>query len=237
VGADLTKLSDATLAALANAEVIAVDQDALGLQAVKVAEPAKGLEVWSKPLSKSGERAVLLLNRTGSAATIAVDWSNLGLLGSSSATVRDLWSGKDLGAFDLSYSNTVPAGDAVLLLVRGREGKLTTYTAPLAARQSPDVHSATVSKDRPLTFTHVASRARLARIQIAYTNPGNATRIAELRVNGQIATRIAFPPTGSNATEGVIWIQSLLDRTGPNNVLSFSAPCDPGPAIESISLE
>jgi len=44
--------------------VLAIDQDALGLQAVKVAEAGKGLEVWAKPLAKAGERAVLLLNRT-----------------------------------------------------------------------------------------------------------------------------------------------------------------------------
>jgi hypothetical protein len=58
VGADLTKLSDATRATLTNPDVIAVDQDALGLQAVKVAEPERGLEVWSKALAKPGERTV-----------------------------------------------------------------------------------------------------------------------------------------------------------------------------------
>jgi hypothetical protein len=99
------------------------------------------------------------------------------------------------------------------------------------------MHGASVSKDHPLTFTHVSSRARIARIEIAYTNSGDATVFAELRVNGQTATRIAFPPTGSDNSAGVIWIQSLLDRSGPDNVLSFSAPCDPGPNIESISLE
>ena len=237
VGADLTKLSDATRATLTNPAVIAIDQDALGLQAVKVSEPAKGLEVWSKPLSKPGERAVLLFNRTGSAASIVVNWSDLGLLKSSSTTVKDLWTGKDLGAFDLPYSATVPVGDAAFLLIRGHEGKLTTYKAAAAAKQAANVHAVTVLKSRPLIFTHVSSRARVALIQIAYTNPGSTTRIAELRVNGQTATRIAFPPTGSNTTAGTIWIQSFLDRTGANNVLSFSTDCDPAPAIESISLE
>jgi hypothetical protein len=234
VGADLTKLSAATLATLTNAAVLQIDQDALGLQAVKVSAPATGVEVWSKPLSKPGERAVLLLNRTGSAASIAVNWSDLGLLSSSPATVIDPWTSKNLGAFDLSYSVTVPGGDAALLLIRGREGKLTTYTA---ATQAADVRGFRVSKDLPITFAHVSSRTPIARIEIVYTNPGNTARIAELRVNGQIATRIAFPPTGGNTTAGAIWIQSLLDRTGANNELNFSAPCDPGPAIESISLE
>jgi hypothetical protein len=234
VGADLTKLSAITLATLTNPAVLAVDQDSLGLQAVKVSEPSKGLEVWSKPLSAPGERAVLLLNRTGASAPISINWSDLGLLASSSATVKDLWSNKELGSFDLSYSATVPAGDAVFLLIRGHEEKLTTYTA---ARLAANTQESPVLKDHPLTFTHVSSRFGIARIQITYINPGRTTRIAELRVNGQIATRVAFPPAGSNSTAGAIWIQSLLDRSGANNVLTFSTPCDPGPTIESIALE
>jgi hypothetical protein len=237
VGADLTKLSDATLATLTNPAVLQVDQDALGLQGVKVAEPAHGLEVWSKHLSTPGERALLLLNRTGSPAPITVTWSDLGLLGSSSAKVIDLWAGKDLGAFNLSYSATVPAGDAVMLLINGGESKLNTYPSASVTRQPVGSNGVTLTSGQQLSFSRVYSRARITQIQIAYTNPGIVPRFAELRVNGQVATRIAFPPTGSDDTKGTIWIESLLDRTGANNVLSFSAPSDPGPTIESISTE
>ena len=52
VGADLSKLSDATLATLTNPAVLAIDQDLLGLQAVKVHEEPGGLEVWSKRLAR-----------------------------------------------------------------------------------------------------------------------------------------------------------------------------------------
>ena len=47
-GADLTKLSPATLAILTNPEIIAIDQDSLGVQAIKVDEPGTGLEVWDQ---------------------------------------------------------------------------------------------------------------------------------------------------------------------------------------------
>jgi hypothetical protein len=229
VGADLTKLSDATLATLTNAAVLAVDQDALGLQAVKVAEAAPGLQVWSKPLSKAGERAVVLLNRSTSAAPIAVRFSDLGLKDSVPARVKDLWASKadqsDSAPFTSTYSTTVPAGDAVMLLIQGVEANRTTYTGVKAG------------PGQTLNFTHVASRAHVARIQIAYTNPDSKPRFAELRVNGQIATRIAFPSTGSGNATGIVTIQSLLDRTGPNNALSFSASCNSAPEIKSISLE
>ena len=144
VGADLTTLSAATLATLTNPDVLAVDQDSLGLQGVKVASYGDGLEVWSKALSTPGERALLLLNRTGDAASITVHWSDLGLDESSSATVKDLWARKDLGSFNSSYSTTVEPDDAVMVVVRGSEGKLTTYTA---------ASGVDLRKDQEVSFT------------------------------------------------------------------------------------
>lgn len=227
VGADLTTLSEATRATLTNPEVLAVDQDSLGLQAVKAASNGDGLEVWVKALSTPGERAVLLLNRTGDAASITAHWIDLGLDNSSSATVRDLWAGKDLGSFSNSYSATVASNDAVMVVVRGHEGKLVAYNPS---------GGGDMRQGQEISFTHVASRVPMARIRIEYTNPDKAPRYAELRVNGKIATRIAFPPTGSGNALGAIWIQALLDRAGDGNVLSFSPVCDPGPAIESIAV-
>jgi hypothetical protein len=62
--------------------------------------------------------------------------------------------------------------------------------------------------------------------------------MAELRVNGQDATRILFPPTG-NAV-GSIWIQAALNMAGAketgNNLMNFSTPTGPAPQIESILL-
>jgi hypothetical protein len=183
--------------------------------------------VWSKALSTPGERAVLLLNRTGDAASITARWSDLGLNESSSATVRDLWARKDIGVFSSSYSATVQPNDAIMVVVSGGEGKLTTYTAG----------GADLRKGQDVRFTQVASRAPMARVRIDYTNPDKAPRYAELRVNGQISTRIAFPPTGSGGELGAVWVEALLDRTGAGNVLTFSPVRDPGPGIESIAVE
>jgi hypothetical protein len=171
---------------------------------------------------------VLLLNRTGDPAAIAVHWSDLGLTDSSPASVRDLWARKDLGSFNSSYSSTVQSNDAAMLIVHGSEGKLATYTPAGAVG---------VRKDQEVSFTNVSSRVREARVRISYTNAEMAPRFAELRVNGQIATRIAFPPTGSDNTAGAVWIEALFDREGANNVLSFSPIPGPGLSIESIAVE
>lgn len=217
VGADLTKLSAATLATLTNAAVLAVDQDGVGLQAVRVATHGEGLEVWSKPLEKSGQRAVMLLNRTAGAAAVAAHWNELGLAAGAKATVTDLWTGKDLGSFADSYTATVNAGDAVLLRVDGSEGKFASYKPEAGARET-------------VRFSHVVGRGAVARVEIVYTNAGKAARFGELRVNGRTATRIAFPPSGG---EGAVWIEAVLDRAGAGNVLEFAG----GVGIQAIAVQ
>jgi hypothetical protein len=113
-GNDLTTMSSATLAILTAPEVLAVDQDALGVQGTRVIDNGD-LEVWAKTLSGTNTKAVALLNRSASAASITVNWSDIGLSGS--ATVRDLWAKSDLGSFSGSYSASVPSHGVVLIKV------------------------------------------------------------------------------------------------------------------------
>ncbi|MEJ2854895.1 MULTISPECIES: glycoside hydrolase family 27 protein [unclassified Saccharothrix] len=119
-GNKLTEMTAATRATLTNREMIAIDQDPSGRQGTKVAEDAAGLQVYSKVLSGTGKRAVVLLNRTSSTANIAARWSSLGLTGS--ASVRDVWAATDRGSFASGYTASVPAGEAVLLTVSGTDG-------------------------------------------------------------------------------------------------------------------
>jgi hypothetical protein len=231
VGADLTKLSPETLAMLTNKEVLAVDQDALGLQAVKAAEPAKGLEVWVKPLAKPGSRAVLLLNRTSAAQEIKAEWKELGLGEQPSATITNLWTAEQQAGSG-SYTVQVPPGDAALILVQGAEMQSTAYRPDPASTNS--ANALHLCRDCDLTFSKVASRAAWTRVRITYKNPGDSPRYAELRVNGQGPTRIAFPPTGPGP--GSISIMALFDL--PNaNVLRFSASEDTPAVIESITVD
>jgi len=55
-------MSDEIREILTNTEVIAVDQDSLGIQGSKVRDDGY-FEVWSKPL-RDGSRAVVLLDRS-----------------------------------------------------------------------------------------------------------------------------------------------------------------------------
>jgi alpha-galactosidase len=114
IGTDLTRASAADLAILSNSDVIAVDQDPLGKQGVQISNNA-GRRVLSKPLA-GGDRAVALYNETDATATISTTASAIGLGGSSSYTLRDLWT-KASRTSSGTISASVPAHATVMYRV------------------------------------------------------------------------------------------------------------------------
>lgn len=74
-GNDLENMSKETMGILTNANLIAVDQDSLGKQAICAREVA-GYEIWIKPLVKEG-KAVCLLNRSDEEKTVHIDFNYL----------------------------------------------------------------------------------------------------------------------------------------------------------------
>ena len=114
-GNDLNNMSKETLEILTNKEAIAVDQDSLGKQGIKVRDDGD-LEVWVKQLA-DGSRAVVLFNRGLTKEPIAVSWKELGYPSYLKANVRDLWKHKDLGKFKSKYSAKVSSHDAVMIKV------------------------------------------------------------------------------------------------------------------------
>ena len=74
-GNDLENMSKETHGILTNANLIAIDQDTLGKQAICAREVA-GYEIWIKPLVKEG-KAACLLNRSDEEKTVCVDFNYL----------------------------------------------------------------------------------------------------------------------------------------------------------------
>jgi alpha-galactosidase len=116
-GNDLRNMSEATKTILLNKDVIAVDQDTLGIQG-KPIRTSGDQQVWTKKLCGSQTYAVLMFNRGGAPADMTVTWAEVGLT-STSATVRDLWSHTDLGSTATQYKATVPSHGVVMLRVAG----------------------------------------------------------------------------------------------------------------------
>eukprot|EP01018_Ginkgo_biloba_P033907 Gb_08853 [translate_table: standard] len=96
IGCDVRSMSKGTVQILSNQEVIAVNQDPLGIQGQKVSKH-DDLEVWAGPLSN--QRVVVILwNRSSSRATITAKWEHIGLHPSVEVRVRNLWRHEDLAA-------------------------------------------------------------------------------------------------------------------------------------------
>jgi alpha-galactosidase len=112
LGMNLPDNDDWTLSLLTNDEALAINQDALGRPAGRVAQVGT-TEVWVKDLA-DGSKAVGLFNRGAQAADLSMDWTAAKLTGRQ--TVRDVWQHKDLGTLDAQYTQAaVPAHGSVLL--------------------------------------------------------------------------------------------------------------------------
>ena len=77
-GHDLTTMTETTRGILTDPEVIALDQDPIGLQGALVRNEG-ALQIFAKPLEGCGARAVVLLNRGDAALSTRLSWSEIWL--------------------------------------------------------------------------------------------------------------------------------------------------------------
>jgi alpha-galactosidase len=125
-GNDLRNMPAETREILTNREVIAVNQDPLGIEGFQYSAK-DGIEVWFKPL-KDNDWAVAILNRGKSAQKVTFDWKNEKVADSLSKrearfdttaySLRDLWARRDIGTTTRPLSADVPAHDVLMLRLR-----------------------------------------------------------------------------------------------------------------------
>lgn len=114
LGSDPRRLSPATIRMLTNAEVIAIDQDPLGIQGTAIRQEGSG-QVWVKPLAGGG-RAVALLNRGDVTLRIATTARQIRIAGAGQYRIDDLWA-HSTATTTGPISARVPPHAAVLLRV------------------------------------------------------------------------------------------------------------------------
>src|SRR3954471_15804287 len=119
IGTDLRKATAETLAIYSNKDVIAVDQDKLGVQGQVIASHG-GLMVFNKPLA-NGDRAVALYNSTDAPARVTTSAAQIGLRAARAYRLRDLWS-KAKTETAGTIAATVPAHGTVLYRVARTSG-------------------------------------------------------------------------------------------------------------------
>jgi len=114
IGCDVTRMDQDTARLLTNREVLAINQDALGVPARR-AKRFGNCEVWVKPLA-GGARAVALINRGASGQDVTLRAGDIGLL-DSPKLVRDLWEQKDVADFGPSLIRRVQPHQTLLFQV------------------------------------------------------------------------------------------------------------------------
>jgi alpha-galactosidase len=124
-GNDLRNMSPATKATLTNREVLAIDQDPLGVQGFRYAAK-DSLETWLKPLA-GGKWAITFLNRSHKPQPVRFDWQATPItdavakveLNAAKTTyrLRNPWTQKDVGTTKKPFVATVPSHDVVVVVL------------------------------------------------------------------------------------------------------------------------
>jgi alpha-galactosidase len=122
-GNDLPNMSKTTLDILANKDVIALDQDALGVEGF-VYKTNQTVEVWFKPLSNDAW-AMCLLNRGTDPQKVAFDWKSEPVndtlskretqFDTTTYQLRNLWTKEDAGTTATPLDAEVTGHDVLLL--------------------------------------------------------------------------------------------------------------------------
>ncbi len=122
-GNDLRKMTEHTKSILTNKEVVAIDQDALGIEGFRYYS-FDGLEIWIKPL-KNDDVAVCFLNRSSRRQNIDYDWKAHVIADTVSKTnidfnkntyaLRDLWAKKNIGTTDKTFKQAIGSHEVVML--------------------------------------------------------------------------------------------------------------------------
>lgn len=123
-GNDLRTMNKETVEILTNKDIIAINQDKLGIQALKYNDSGD-LEIWLKPL-ENGDWAVAFLNRSTDPAEVNFDWrkhvytddevSKLTLdAAKTTFKIKDLWNSKILGNTQKPLKTIIYGHDVVAL--------------------------------------------------------------------------------------------------------------------------
>ena len=126
LGNDVRNMSDETKAILTNRDLIAIDQDKLGVQGLRFLI-REGLEYWFKPLS-NGDLAMTIFNTTRQSLSCSLNWQDFNLTDeevSKRSTafdqnlykIKNLWTGRMEGKTTLKSKIerkvSVPAQDVI----------------------------------------------------------------------------------------------------------------------------
>ncbi|WP_159800098.1 glycoside hydrolase family 27 protein [Flavobacterium sp. MK4S-17] len=122
-GNDFRSMSKETLAILTNKEMIAINQDKLGIQGFRHSDENK-LEVWAKPL-ENGDWVITFLNRSEEKKQIDFDWQKHNIkdeinnietkFNTVTYAVKDIWNKKQLASTKKAFKAAIAPHEVIVL--------------------------------------------------------------------------------------------------------------------------
>lgn len=257
IGCNMKTIRDESLEIIKNEELIALNQDVLGMQARVVEYSGKGI-VLAKPLQdkRGGIRAVALYNPSDEETTMRVDFNkNLSLDGA--VTVRDLFQHKDLGTFKGFYETNVPAHSTVILKIEAKkwhaptvfEGEYAFMNIFCENDYYPEKNTRLLGQSKEASGGHYMTgiggseenwaefrdvyspRKQKATLRIHYF--ADSPKSFDLSLNGASSQALAFKAIGAGKP-GYLDVPVMLEEG--ENKIRFSNAKEIGPDIDKIEL-
>lgn len=122
-GNDLRDMTKETIATLTDKEIIAVNQDSLGIQGY-LYQQKDSVDTWIKPLANN-EVAICFLNRSKKSVIVTYDFNQNPItdtvskaninFNTTTYSIRDVWMKKDIGDTKKAWTGIVQGHDVVML--------------------------------------------------------------------------------------------------------------------------
>lgn len=262
IGCDLTRLPEASLELLGNDELIALNQDPLGLQAYVVQHEGEGYVLVKDILERRGNvRAAALYNPSDAECRFEVPLSLFELGGK--VRVRDLVKRQDEGTVKETLTYTLPPHSVkILRLEAARRLEPTLYEAEWAylplyndlGKQKRIIHPAACdgASGRMVVSNIGGSAANVIEWREVYSRRGGEytmtvsylapkggvrevnDRMIEIAVNGERQAVVReLAPTG---TEGVCRVSVAVRLKPGYNTVSMGSPYTWTPDIDCFTL-
>lgn len=262
VSTNIPALPTSLVQVLQNKDLIAINQDSLGKPIRLVQRWTNDRDLWVGDLA-NGDLAVLLVDLSNTARTLALPLSSLNI---TSATSKDLWTGSTTTSAT-TISKSVNAHGSLALRLSAirrpspsapRISYISASTGSLASGANIQSCSGCANKSKVgnlggasngrLTLSNISTSASTQSVLFDYINGEvaflgsdlNNQRLASVSVNGGPARTVSFPLSGYNWDKDVYKEYKVelsgWNTNGPNTITISGAGSGYAPDIDRIGF-
>lgn len=261
ISTNVPALSNDAVAMLQNRDLIAINQDPAVKPIQLVQRWTADRDLWAGDLS-NGDIAVLVVDLSNAQRTLTLQLSSLNI---TSATIKDLWTGKTTTAAT-SFSKQVNAHGSLALRLSNIKRSTApapkyTYISASTGSLSSGANTQTCSgcttstkvgnlggpSNGRLTLSNIRTSQTTQTVKFDYINGevgylggSNNERVASISVNGGAAQTVSFPLSGYNWDRDVLreWKVELggFSTSGVNTIVIQGAASGYAPDLDRVGI-